>query len=602
MKEIFIFLFIIKIFSSSPSCENFSKFCNHCNLLTNLCYKCEYPEILIPDENGGCIGAKKCILGKNNCFECDSDGKLCKKCETNYYPDENGGCTYTEGCEISYKGECIKCKDGFILIGNDKLKICKSLDIENYKNCRNINLETGLCATCESGYHLTSGDHKCIKTKMCKESIFGKCILCDDDYYYYIKGDKCNLKLNNLTFCKESYDDIKCDICDEGTFFDNNGICVHTQFCSESQNFKCQKCISGYYLVNNTLYNLCTNTDNCDTADKITSICIYCKPNYYIDLKDYKCKSNLEDNPYKYCKKVDKNGCLECELNYFLGEDLKCSGSQNCIESENGICKDCSENYHLDMNNICTNVEKCIKTLFGSCIECEDGYYYNKLNKTCMESKDQFLNCKYSCDNEEDKCCECKDDFYLYENDSLCYDNTQKKEFIKCAKVDNLNEKCIQCVEGYYLSIDDNRCCRVNNCRKVQNENKCMICDNFYCLDVKKRKCVDNDYLNDINDKIYISCNRTNKEGTACEQCINGYELNEKGYCVDKNICEEKEDGKCLKCKDIISENGYQYCANEIFGCLESSKKNCLRCDNLNDLYECTECKKGYRKDNHECL
>ena len=27
---------------------------------------CEYPDILIPDKNGGCIGAKKCISGKNN--------------------------------------------------------------------------------------------------------------------------------------------------------------------------------------------------------------------------------------------------------------------------------------------------------------------------------------------------------------------------------------------------------------------------------------------------------------------------------------------------------------------------------------------------------
>ena len=162
---------IIKIFSFSPSCINHSKFCNHCDILTNLCYRCEIPEILVPDENGGCIGNKKCILGKNNCYECDTDGKLCKKCEINYYPDENGGCAYTEGCEISYMGECIKCKTGFILIGSESLKICKSLDIDNYRNCKNIDLQTGYCTECERGYYLTSIDHKCIKTQYCKESI-----------------------------------------------------------------------------------------------------------------------------------------------------------------------------------------------------------------------------------------------------------------------------------------------------------------------------------------------------------------------------------------------------------------------------------------------
>lgn len=152
--------------------------------------------------------------------------------------------------------------------------------------------------------------------------------------------------------------------------------------------------------------------------------------------------------------------------------------------------------------------------------------------------------------------------------------------------------------------------------------------------------------------KKHISCNRTNAEGTACEKCINlskiflrenlsgkhkfssnsfplgklvfnslerliklnfgfffflktlkkywyrwvnGYELNEEGYCVDIDICEEKEEGKCLKCKDLISPNGYNYCANQIFGCLEIYSDNCLRCDNLNDLYECSECKEGFK-------
>ena len=90
---------------------------------------------------------------------------MCKICEKNYYPDENGGCSYTGECEISYMGNCIKCKEGFILIGKQKeLKICKSILSDNFKNCEKINYETGYCDICEDGYSLTSIDHKCIKT------------------------------------------------------------------------------------------------------------------------------------------------------------------------------------------------------------------------------------------------------------------------------------------------------------------------------------------------------------------------------------------------------------------------------------------------------
>ena len=105
---------------------------------------------------------------------------------------------------------------------------------------------------------------------------------------------------------------------------------------------------------------------------------------------------------------------------------------------------------------------------------------------------DNFLNCKSSCDD-GNKCCECKDNFYLFENNSLCYDNTKEESFIKCAYVDNSREKCTKCIEGYYLGSSDNKCSTIENCKIVENENKCFECDQFYCLDVKKKKCIDND-------------------------------------------------------------------------------------------------------------
>ena len=210
--------------------------------------------------------------------------------------------------------------------------------------------------------------------------------------------------------------------------------------------------------------------------------------------------------------------------------------------------------------------------------------------------------CKHSCNSISNICCECKNGFYLYEKDNLCYDNSKEERFIKCANVDIDKERCYKCEDGYYLGMEDNKCSKVEFCKYVKNENECEECEEYYCLDLKNQRCVDSDYLSELNDKIHISCNRTNEDGTACAECIDGYEVNEEGYCVDIDICEEKENGKCKKCKDIISKYGYGYCANEIFGCLESSSIGCKICDNLLDLYECTECKEGYYNSNGYCI
>ena len=599
--SLFILIFFYSyelIYSSPPQCDTNKNFCENCNYITNICYKCEYPEIMVPDENGGCTGMKKCSSGKNYCLECDENGVLCEKCEINYYKDENGGCTYSEGCEISYKGECLKCKENFILIGKENdFKFCKSIYLENFKNCKEINYEKGNCAQCEEGFYLTSSDKKCTKMENCKESVFGNCISCDTSYYYNRELDKCELKPINLRFCKESKDGKNCEVCEDNFYFDDNGICIKTQYCSESDYYVCKKCKPGYYLTYNYV---CTDTKECNVADEINSICTYCNINFYLDRIDCRCYPNEENGPYKYSKQVVNGESIECEFGYFLGGDSKCSNSEHCLESENGECKKCEADYHLGLDNICTNVDKCIYSNYTECIECEDGYYYDKNNNTCFEMTEEYLNCKYSCDY-DNKCCECKKDFYLYQNDGLCHDNTENETFIKCAYVTS-SDKCLKCEDGYFLASYDNKCCKVDKCKITQNENECLECEYLYCLDVKKQECVDNDLLYDINDKIYISCNRTNKEGTRCEQCVEGYQVTEEGYCVDIDYCEEKIDGKCVKCKDILSLNEYEFCANEMFGCLESFKDNCLRCNNLENLYECTECKEGYEKTPQGCI
>ena len=579
--------YIIKIISN-PLCKEFKNFCILCNPLTNICSKCIKEGILIPDENGGCIGSNKCELGENYCNECDSEGKMCKKCEIGYYKDENGGCSYTDNCKISYKGKCLECNNDYILIGKEsELMICKYLYSEEYNNCKKIYELNGLCSECNDGYYLNKGDKKCTKIENCYESKYGNCISCYGNYYYDKKEDKCKIKKDNFILCKQTIDGINCDICDDNNYFDENGICVDTNYCSESKNGKCKKCKNGYYLSTDLI---CINSDNCENGNKDTGLCSSCKENYYLDTKDYKCKSNIENNEFKNCKKVVNNICIECEYKFYLSENNQCVSTSYCDVAENGICIKCIDNYYLISGKICNQFEHCINTYYDECIECEENYYYNNLNKTCLESKNNFENCKYSEDGYN--CSECINNYYLNLKDNLCYENNKEGSLYKCLYTDEKGEICNKCMDGYYLGSIDKKCTLIKGCKISKNENECIECEENYYFDKNKKIFKLNDFLEDTNILIYMACKITNEEGTKCEECINGFEVNDEGYCIDIEYCEEKIDGKCKSCKD--GEDGSSYCANEIFGCVKTKNKNCLNCNNLFYLYSCTECKRGY--------
>jgi len=163
------FFLLSKIISSSPSCKSNTNNCYKCNPLTKLCEICTIPEIYIPNENGGCSRALKCVSGQNYCTSCDIKGELCQKCEDGFIQDEIGvGCTYILNCKVSYKGECLECRENFIKIGKKgELQMCKYSLSEDFLHCKLIDYERGFCKECEENYFL-SLENKCIKTENCQ--------------------------------------------------------------------------------------------------------------------------------------------------------------------------------------------------------------------------------------------------------------------------------------------------------------------------------------------------------------------------------------------------------------------------------------------------
>ena len=268
----------------------------------------------------------------------------------------------------------------------------------------------------------------------------------------------------------------------------------------------------------------------------------------------------------------------------------------NCSESDLRKCIACEDNYYLGLDNRCTNVEQCIYSdQNGKCKECEDKYYYSLNNGICKTAEGKFEYCKYGYDNLY--WARYKDDYYLKRTDNLCYNNSEKGLFYKCAITDISAEKCIQCVDGYYLGYIDDKCTLMEGCGLSESEDVCLECDSFYyCLDLKNKKCYPNNEIVSEEKKFYYKCNRTNAEGTRCETCIEDYALNENGLCIDLENCLSRDGNKCNQCNE-------DYCLNNIFECVQFNSGHCLECNQILDLSNCTKCESGYElNDYSQCI
>lgn len=596
-KYLSIFLLFALLFGlSSEACKQNTNKCLKCNPLTDLCAQCE-SRIYKPDEIGGCEPAKQCILGQNYCLECNEEQDKCSKCELSFFPDENGGCSFTDNCVISDKGTCIQCKEDFHLIYTNITSVniytfCKYKHSDEFKNCEEPDYQNLKCLKCEEGFFLSS-DNRCVETEHCQKSIIGVCADCQLGYYLDKTDDVCNVAKGKLTHCALSLDGEICDECKEGYKLSGDGICVITKNCLKgNEKGECEECKEGFYFTK--IGNVCTSEKNCYRASYDFNLCELCMDDYYLEMETRKCKSSEDDDELKYCTKVSNGECISCISEYILGPDSRCSSSNHCLESARGKCTKCEDNFFLGKDKRCTDIEKCMySTLYGDCLECDQYYYYNIYDKKCYPALNQYIDCKRASGQ---ICSKCKDDFYLSYADNLCHSNKNEGPFYKCDRSQD-GQHCSECIEGYYLGSEDKKCSKVENCAISKDENTCSSCTEDYCLDLKKKECVDNFWgPEDDNSKIYFSCNITNEEGTECAQCKNDkFELVD-GLCINSEDCEKEEDGECVKCHEA-DEDGYLLCLNKVFGCVETGRDHCLRCDDIFDFSKCDECAEGYELD-----
>lgn len=245
------------------------------------------------------------------------------------------------------------------------------------------------------------------------------------------------------------------------------------EICTIKENGKCvEKCSSGQLILDAENGNHCgTSEETCSHFIlKPDNICIdSCNDKYIYTIKGNECGlcKNLYEN--KIYKLINNEGCLENkpENTYYINKEFEIinycsSGCKSCSSDEK--CDICYEGYKLEGN---------------ICVECYPSCKY------CSEKSE---------DSEKQKCIECKDNFYFYNNNCLegcpegyfknnsncskCHQNckTCSKDF------NNENENCESCESNKFLIKAEgypSNC--VNECPEgtIESENQFCIIEDY---------------------------------------------------------------------------------------------------------------------------
>lgn len=261
----------------------------------------------------------------------------------------------------------------------------------------------------------------------------------------------------------------------------------------------------------------------------------------------------------------------------------------------------------------------CSECLYDSnnCSSCFSGFGFivneNDIpNGKCHGCSDKFCN---NCGNDYRKCSSCNTGFGIT-LDGICQ---------KCpANCKNCfyPEICYECEDGFERNltiIDENYysgCIQYpENCAKCDRE-YCQMCEEGYSFMVDKDGITHNNCVKCPN-----NCKQCSTDNTKCDECIQGFILNDDGKCDQcsehctecqrYDMCNRCKSGSivqgftCFKCPDHCNhcsipylygtcDDGYSvsYKNDETYGQCISCPKNCKECDL--ETNKCLECNDGY--------
>ena len=561
----------------------------------------------------GCVKSNE--LGDNmTCLNCSEGyelygGECAKLCEKG----ENEKCVE---CNSSFENmyKCSSCNKGYILNNKMNDKICQSCGeiIDKCNECKRISGDIQ-CTSCIEGYKLFNNkcykdcNDRCLECEYVEEGEgedeiqYGKCRKCKEGYYLR----------QSLTYDDDGiyYQATFCNPCTSGC-----KKCTHDEFGGKTI---CSLCYDNYNLTDITCKRKCDFGINEKCLNCNGNQCASCNPGYYLD--DGKCLSCGINN----CEECDKNKiCKICEKGYDLENNLcikKCEVGDNekcktCNNIKIGECSECNLGYYLpddvkDKTKCYQCGEGCLSCSGGECYSCDIGFKLTdnfKCEPKCkLGQGDLCLSCDYSMTGGEN-CAECNEGYYLPEKGEKTSCKKCGENMKKCHTEEENGEEIIVPDECFFPYKNSGNYC-LNECIKGDNK-KCFSCNDASGKIYQCRACNPGYYLprdaSDLDKKSCFKCDEGcetcegTKENSICTKCSENYVLFEE-KCVKK--CEIGDYEKCKECKNTpglnyqcntcndgfylpYNNNNYNYST-----CLECPK-NCKSCSGEYSNPTCNEC------------
>ena len=367
-------------------------------------------------------------------------------------------------------------------------------------------------------------------------------------------------------------------------------ICPFNEINNNSK--KCEFDFEKKFLISSENGN--KNINECNNSYILNNYCIENCP-IGTEVKNNTCQNKCENN--MKLNLITNECVIECDdddllINNFCTSYIK----NNIFLSQNSLfsIENCEDAFHKPYNE----KNKCLS-------KCKLGSYYNEIQKTCINCKEQgkYLNeelneCTEECPNniydENNICYNCKDrGLFSYKNIS---NNNKIECLLSCSEnylvLNSSINECFKCPEGEYYETNP------NNINYTKCSPKCSL---FYtnisgicekCTDYSDGNNTCIDYNNDLK-----YCNMGSEietEKKICKNCLLGGEKYINGSCYRE--CDDytikDENNICLNC---INNETHQYFYNStcIQKCSNESQQTgyiCEDCAELNLTYFSGSC------------
>jgi hypothetical protein len=457
-------------------------------------------------------------------------------------------------------GNCLYCEKGYTL--------------DEYSNWCMESVRTGKkfgcdlwdgqenCQTCQEGTALTL-ENECIPIQNPIANCFqykaeGFCAQCQMDYQLSMDMTACE-RIPSISNCGGTTR-LRCMSCREGFKYNFNNY-LYELFAFD--NLRNVEKIQRKFLLDNgnspaDIYNVCQplRIPYCELHSQFNK-CVKCVSNYY--LYQDTCHAYPKDRIYNCQKYSSLAVCVSCASGFYL------KSATECVEVE--TIDNCQSYSTTDAETVCTR--------------CIEGYYLTESNSCTRRTSlsDNILNCEQLYFNQE-KCQECIETYVLTTDERRCL-----PEIEFCLSYEDSNSTtqqhiCKQCIDQYFFNEDSKKCVEgtIKNCLVYnRNSNVCSICENRYYLsggtcrthedlvycgqysNIKKNTCdscnnktLKFDRVNTCLPVNLIDYCQSYDTVDSCSLCEDGYQLTQDKKCAQipgREFCLQKNSlGQCVKC------------------------------------------------------